>query len=205
MNRKAKKVIVIAATVALTVILLTSVYNKFVTNWAEAQDLPSETIPRAIYPCLPGARAGLPEPRMGRSPFLRGAVNYEGKQYYVVEMLYKTIPPFEDYEEDFYQGGRFFVLLEQVGCLALNTTDNATDLLFQSLTEVVPEPVAQQMALQWWQKRLQEFGGSTEKLREDILDGLKPGPDTLYLFEEDVWALNQLGIIIPESALNQPR
>ncbi|WP_139253651.1 hypothetical protein [Hydrococcus rivularis] len=192
MNSTNKRFLLTVIAIAFVIVL-----SHQITTRAMAQDLSLRSIPSSIDPCLPKSQKN-------KSPLLRGAVEYRGKQYYVVELLYKTTPPFVDYEGDYYQGGRFFIQLDELGCLSLNTTDDATDLLFASMTQVVPEPVAQQLALQWWRKRLEELG-SPEKLKQDILDGLKPGAYTLYLFAEDVWALKQLGITIPESALNQPR
>lgn len=206
MNSKNKFFLLTIIVVASLIVLSHHLTAKFVfkSDLAIAQDLSFQSISSSIYPCLPDAKEGLSKSQMNKPPLLRGVVEYKRKQYYVVEMLYQTTPPFVDYEEDYYQGGRFFVQLDELGCLPLNTTDNATDLLLASMTQVVPEPVAQQLALQWWQKRLQELG-SLQKLKQDLLDGLKPGPYTLYLFAEDIWALEQLGITIPESALNQPR
>ncbi|NJQ97792.1 MAG: hypothetical protein HC784_09490 [Hydrococcus sp. CSU_1_8] len=95
MNSKNKFFLLTVIAVAFLIVLSHQITAKFVFNsdLAIAQDLSSQSISSSIYPCLPDAREGLSKSQMNKPPLLRGVVEYKGKQYYVVEMLYKTTPP----------------------------------------------------------------------------------------------------------------
>lgn len=181
--------------------LLVIALNHLPPNPADAQNSLPKPVPTAIYPCLPGAKQGLLE---ASKPFVRGYFKDRDKEYYVIEMLYQSTPPFEDYEGVYEAWGRFFVVLDSVGCLPLNSQETASELIFAPLTQVVPEPIARALALQWWKYQL-SLSGSPQKLKEELLVGLKPGPEATVLFSEDIWALSQLGITFPPKLLNQSR
>lgn len=163
-----------------------------------AQATPLEKkIPEQILPCLPMDRK---EP--GSEGIIEGAVRYKGRDYYVMYLLHETGSTFEDDKEPLYQWGRFGVMLDAMGCLNLNTIEKSTELGFSSLSDIVPVPVAQEMALEKWKETLGDKG-TLEKLKKYILESIKPGPWQMYIFEEDLWALRQLGLDLPDSILSE--
>lgn len=164
----------------------------------QAQVTPLEKrVPEEILPCLPIDRK-----KPDRDPIIEGAIRYQGNDYYVIRMLYKTSSPFENDPEPYYKGGRFAVTVDKIGCLNLNTIEQSTELIFSSLSNVLPKVVAQQMALEKWKEALEEKG-TLEKLKLYILDNIQPGPWRMYIFEEDLWSLRQLGLDLPDSVLSE--
>lgn len=187
-----RKYVVLACLVGISCIALNT------NTQIQAQVTPLEkAIPEEILPCLPMDRK---DPN--REPVIEGAVRYHGKDYYVIHLLYETGSPFEDDKEPYYKGGRFALILDEIGCLNLNTLEQSTELGFSSLSNIVPMPVAQEMALEKWKETLEEKG-TLEKLKKYILDNIQPGPWQMYLFEEDLWALQQLGLDLPNSVLSE--
>ena len=139
----------------------------------------SDSIPQTIVKCLPKVR--------DRATVLARAVEND-TAYYLVHTSFKR-------GEDS-AWGDFLIAAENTGCVLLNSPDAAQTLYKNSLAQYVPVSVAQKLALSKWQKELNRTG-SKEALRKEILAGIEPGPDTMYLFPEDIWALKQLGIEIP--------
>lgn len=139
----------------------------------------STPIPQAIVKCLPKTHE--------KTTVLARAVEND-TDYYLVHTSFK-------------QGkdsvwGDFLIAAENTGCALLHSPDAAQTLYQNSLAQYVPMSVAQKLALSKWQKEL-DLAGSKEALHKEILAGIEPGPDTMYLFPEDIWALKQLGIEIP--------
>lgn len=190
--KKLWKYVLIACLVIISCIVLKT------NTQLQAQVTPlKKEIPEEILPCLPMNRKK-PE----RDPIIEGAAKYQGKNYYVIHLLYETGSPFEDDLEPYYKGGRFAVTLDEIGCLNLNTVEQSTEVFFSSLSEIVPIPVAQQIALEKWKFELNRLKDK-EKLKTYILEGIQPGPWRIYLFEEDLWALRQLGLNLPDSVLSE--
>lgn len=143
----------------------------------------SAPVPQAIVKCLPKTRE--------QTTVLARAVEND-TDYYLVHTSFKR-------GEDS-AWGDFLIAAESTGCVLLHSPDAAQTLYQKSLAQYVPMSVAQKLALSKWQKEL-DRAGSKEALRQEILAGIEPGPDTMYLFPEDIWALRQLGIEIPSNKI----
>ncbi|OWY64103.1 hypothetical protein B7486_49180 [cyanobacterium TDX16] len=89
-------------------------------------------------------------------------------------------------------------------CKLLTPPEKSNLLITASLREFVSEPVANQLALDKWQRQQKALGGK-KALQQEINLGTQPGPDAIELNPEDVWALDKLGIHIPEAALERLR
>lgn len=141
----------------------------------------SNSIPQAIVKCLP---------KTHESTTVLARTVENDANYYLVHTSFKRG------EESVW--GDFLIAAENTGCVLLHSPDAAQTLYQNSLAQYVPMSIAQKLALAKWQKELDRTGGK-EALRKEILVGIEPGPDTMYLFPEDIWALKQLGVEIPRN------
>ena len=140
-------------------------------------------LPENLITCLPKPIANIQ---------IEGQVHQQNQTYYVI---YASSQP-----DEHDVVGKYVLQLDRAGCLNLSPIEEAKSLAYKSLDEFVPPDIANQIALQKWEKRLQKFS-SLKALEQDIRQGLQPGPYRIYLFREDVWALNQMGIPISEKEL----
>jgi len=141
-------------------------------------------IPKSIYPCIP---------RNTKTVEWGATTKFEGLTYYLLGI---TAPG--EFNTDAWE--RSVIALDAYGCLVKTPPTGAS---YSSLAKFVPKPVAQQLALGLWQQRMREFG-SKEKLEAELHENAQPGEVTYVLFAEDVWALQQLGVRIPERFLDNP-
>jgi hypothetical protein len=142
---------------------------------AQAQPEVEETIPETLYPCLPRS--------VDRVERL-GQVQQEQETFYLLGV---------------FENDRYWELLAQTdeaGCLLIKGQQDT-----EPLSAYIPLELAQQLALQRYQRRIEEAGGLpafqqgfTEYMTE------QPGGELVYLAPENVWALQQLGVEIPEGS-----
>lgn len=140
-------------------------------------------IPQKLYPCLPKQVMKLT---------VAASSAIEQDTYFLIEVhqapqpLSTTEAPQPTYEQT-------LVKLDKLGCLVIIPREKMGAV---SLVEYVPESVARDLSLQMYKEAIAQVGGKEnfQKLwdENDVEVGDKP-----YLFPENVWALQQLGIRIP--------
>jgi hypothetical protein len=171
----------------LSFILLTSLWRTI----AFAQDSTSSitpttqieaTIPANLYPCLPQ-----PVDQVQ----LLGQVEQREAQFYLLGLS---------------RGDRYWESLMQrdrSGCLLVKGEQDT-----ESLSAYVSLEIAQQLTLQRYQRRIEETGG-LEAFQQGFTEYMRrsQGGEAIYLAPESVWALQQLGVQIPEGTyqIRQPR
>jgi hypothetical protein len=174
-------------TTVLSFILLVSLWSAI----AFAQDstpttAPSTqieaTIPSVLYPCLPQ-----PVDQVQ----LLGQVQQEEEQFYLLGL---------------FVGDRYWESLVQrdrSGCLLIKGQQDT-----ESLSAYVSLEIAQQLTLQRYQRRIEEAGG-LEAFQQGFAEYMRrsQGGEVVYLAPESIWALQQLGVQIPEETyqIRQPR
>lgn len=131
------------------------------------------TIPETLYPCLP--RSADRVERLGQ-------VQQEQKIFYLLGI---------------FENNRYWELLAQTdeaGCLLIKGQQDT-----ESLSAYIPLELAQQLALQRYQRRIEEAGG-LQAFQQGFTEYMteQPGGELVYLAPENVWALQQLGVEIPE-------
>ncbi|NET34880.1 MAG: hypothetical protein F6K19_23130 [Cyanothece sp. SIO1E1] len=90
---------------------------------------------------------------------------------------------------------------------SLVTTDNVGCLLIKSqadtevLSAYVPFEISQKLTLQSYQRRIQEAGGlqAFQRGLSEYMSQRDPG-EISYFAPEDIWALEQLGVELPEGS-----
>jgi hypothetical protein len=139
--------------------------------------------PKEIVSCLPHT---IVETRT------LGPVAAEGSEYYLVRgkfALRKDAPLL---------WGHFLVGTDKSGCALLNAPADASTLLQRGLSLYVSEGVARKIALARWKEELRHYPDRAAFERE-VRAGLVEGPDRTILAPEDVWALKELGIDLPDA------
>jgi hypothetical protein len=139
-------------------------------------------IPTALSPCLPQSVEQIQ---------LLGQVQQEEEQFYLLGL---------------FVGDRYWESLVQrdrSGCLLVKGEQDT-----ESLSAYVNLKIAQQLTLQRYQRRIEEAGG-LEAFQEGFAEYMRrsQGGEAIYLAPENVWALQQLGVQIPEGSyqIRQPR
>jgi hypothetical protein len=140
---------------------------------AQTQVEVESTIPETLYPCLP--RSADRVERLGQ-------VQQEQKIFYLLGV---------------FENDRYWELLAQTdeaGCLLIKRQQDT-----ESLSAYIPLELAQQLALQRYQRRIEEAGG-LQAFQQGFTEYMteQPGGELVYLAPENVWALQQLGVEIPE-------
>ena len=148
------------------------------------------TIPQFVTPCLP---------ENIKESSLRASTEYKGTAYYLVDLTVSRDDRTFGVNFD-----RILVSLTENECKLLTPPEKSDLLITASLAEFVPEAVANQLAFDRWKRRQKKLGNQ-EALQQDINEGTQPGPEMIELNPEDVWALKQLGITIPNEALDRLR
>ena len=148
------------------------------------------TISQLITPCLPETL---------KESSLRASTEYKGTAYYLIDITVSRNDRTFGVNFD-----RILVSLTENECKLLTPPEKSDLLITASLAEFVPEAVANQLAFDRWKRRQKKLG-SQEALQQDINEGTQPGPEMIELNPEDVWALKQLGITIPNEALDRLR
>lgn len=142
-----------------------------------------DNIPQKLYPCLPKQVDKL---------MLAASTTIKQDTYYLIEVhqapqpLSTTEAPPPTYEQT-------LVKLDNLGCLVVVPKEK---MGAASLIQYVPESVARDLSLQVYKKAIAQAGGKEkfQKLWDE--DDVEAG-DKSYLFPENVWALQQLGIKTP--------
>jgi hypothetical protein len=139
-------------------------------------------IPTDLSPCLPQSVEQIQ---------LLGQVQQEEEQFYLLGL---------------FVGDRYWESLVQrdrSGCLLVKGEQDT-----ESLSAYVSIEIAQQLTLQRYQRRIEEAGG-LEAFQQGFLEYMRrsQGGEVVYLAPESVWALQQLGVQIPEGTyqIRQPR
>lgn len=141
------------------------------------------SIPKKLYPCLPR--------KVERIELLASTVD-AGNTYYLVGVHQALQPattneaPPPTYEET-------LVELDNLGCLVVVPKEKT---VMVSLSRYVPESVARSLSLQKHRKKIVDAGGK-QKFEQSFNDDRDGAGEITYLFPEDAWALQQLGINIP--------
>jgi hypothetical protein len=131
------------------------------------------TIPNNLYPCFP---------RSVDQIQLLGQVQQEQKQFYLLGLFVG-----DRYWESLVQSDRS-------GCLLIKGQQDT-----ESLSAYVAMEIAQQLTLQRYQRRIEEAGG-LEAFQRGFTEymGRSQGGELVYLAPESIWALQKLGVQIPE-------
>lgn len=143
------------------------------------------SIPKKLYLCLPR--------KVEKLRLLASTIN-KGNTYYLIGVHQALQPattneaPPPIYEET-------LVKLDNLGCLVVVPKEKK---VMASLTRYVPESVARSLSLQKHQKVIVEAGGK-QKFEQSFNNDRDGEGEITYLFPEDAWALQQLGINIPPS------
>lgn len=142
-----------------------------------------DDIPQKLYPCLPKQIEKL---------MLAASTTIKQDTYYLIEIhqapqpLSNTEAPPPTYEQT-------LVKLDNLGCLVVVPKEKMGAV---SLIQYVPESVARDLSLQMYKEAIAQAGGK-EKFQRLFNEGDEEVGDKSYLFPENVWALQQLGIRIP--------
>lgn len=150
----------------------------------------NSSIPKIVMLCLP---------KNSKEISLAALTQYEEITYYLLDLTVARDD--RSFGTSF---DRIIVTADSSNCKLLTPPEKSNLLITASLREFVSEPVANQLALDKWQRQQKALGGKTA-LQQEINLGTQPGPDAIELNPEDVWALDKLGIHIPEAALERLR
>ncbi|PSB66726.1 hypothetical protein C7B61_09890 [filamentous cyanobacterium CCP1] len=142
---------------------------------AQAQAEVESTIPETLYPCLP---------RFADRVEQLGQVQQEQETFYLLGI---------------FENDRYWELLAQTdeaGCLLIKGQQDT-----ESLSAYIPLELAQQLALQRYQRRIEEAGG-LQAFQQGFTEYMmqQPGGSLLYLSPAPVWAFPPLFVEIPEGS-----
>jgi hypothetical protein len=134
------------------------------------------SIPASLYPCLPQPVEQVQ--LLGQV----GQVEQGEEQFYLLGLSGD-----DRYWESLVQRDRS-------GCLLIKGQQDT-----ESLSTYVSLEIAQQLVLQRYQRRIEEAGG-LETFQQGFTEYMRrsQGGEAIYLAPESVWALQQLGVQIPE-------
>ena len=182
--------------ITLTLITLISIIGfSFLLN----QQVTAQQIPELAWKCLPPPLYGK-NLNIRNSELLEGITEYEDSTYLIIRMQYEDVPFFVDQKGSEIYVGRFAIALYRNECFNINDPRMAVDYLFQSrIIPGMPEPVAKEIALQFWTKQLELGGGDKEELKAALLEPPSAEGGVAVIYAEDQWALKQLGIDVPIS------
>ena len=181
--------------ISLALITLISILG---ISFSLNQQVTAQQIPELAWKCLPPPLYGK-NLDIRNSELLEGITEYNDGIYLIVRMQYKDISIFADDKELQTYVGRFAIELFRNECFNINDPRMAVDFLFQSRIPAVPEPVAKEIALQFWTKQLELGGGDKEELKAALLEPPSAEGGVAVIYAEDQWALKQLGIDVPIS------
>ena len=137
-------------------------------------------IPKKAYPCL---TTKIKEANLVASS------KSDNNVYYLTNVL---IP--NNYGYDIWR--KAIIIIDEIGCLSLTPTEGVEYNI--SIANYVPLDIARNLALQKWRTEIQK-AGNKEKFKKQLLSDLEPGPDSLILLPEDLWALKKLGFSVSPS------
>jgi hypothetical protein len=135
----------------------------------------TNSIPEVLNDCIPSAQVARSE--------LVGQTQLQGREYYLLAA---------------YEQG------DEIGSdLVISTADGTCEQLLYnpmgdriSLTTVVPQAVAQQLTLARYRREIQR--SSEETFQQQINQAAASTQNPIW-FAEEVWALQQLGITVPDN------
>lgn len=140
------------------------------------------TIPANLYPCFPQSVDQIQ---------LLGQIPQDQERFYLLGL---------------FVGDRYWESLVQTnssGCLLIKGQQDT-----ESLSAYVAIDIAQQLTLQRYQRRIEEAGG-LETFQRGFTAHMRrsQGGESVYLAPESIWALQKLGVQIPEDTyrIRQPR
>ena len=184
------KSIALALISLITVLSFSILFNRQVT---------AQQIPELAWKCLPPPLYGK-NLDINNSELLEGITEYDDRTFLIVNMQYEDVPFFVDQKGSEIYIGRFALKLYRNDCFNINDPRMAVDYLFQSrIIPGMPEPVAKEIALQFWTKQLELGGGDKEELKAALLEPPSAEGGVAVIYAEDQWALKQLGIDLPIS------
>ena len=187
------KSIALAIISLIAVLSLSVLFNREVT---------AQQIPELAWKCLPPPLYGK-NLDIKNSELLEGITEYDDRTYLIVRMQYEDISIFADDTELQTYVGRFALKLFGNDCFNLSDPRTAVDFIFQSrIIPGLPEPVAKEIALQFWRKKLELGNGDKESLKAILLEPPSAEGGVAVIHLEDQWALKQLGIDVPLSIPN---
>jgi hypothetical protein len=141
----------------------------------------SEEVPAAVTQCVPQQT----RQAITRTALI-GSTRFQDKEYYLLSAYSQN---------------------EAADLIISVTSDRCTEEFFNPmgdpipLASAVPEAVAQQLTLARYQQRIDREG--KEALQQQV-DRSAASTENPTWFAEEVWALQQLGITIPENVQIQP-
>lgn len=155
----------------LSIVLSLTLLSVAELSLAQAQT--ELTMPETIRPCLPQSVERIEQ---------LGQVQQEQGAFYLLGV---------------FQDERYWELLVQTdaaGCLLVKGQQDT-----EPLSAYIPLETAQQLVLQRYQRRIEEAGG-LQAFQQGFTEYMtsQPGGETSYLAPENVWALQQLGVTLPE-------
>ncbi len=155
----------------LSIVLSLTLLSVAEASFAQAQGEPA--LPESLRPCLPQSVERIEQ---------LGQVQQEQGAFYLLGA---------------FQDERYWELLVQTdaaGCLLVKGQQDT-----EPLSAYIPLQIAQQLVLQRYQRRIEEAGG-LQAFQQGFTEYMtaQPGGEISYLAPENVWALQQLGVEIPE-------
>lgn len=141
------------------------------------------SIPKKLYRCLPR--------KVEKLKLLASTVNKDNK-YYLVG-VHQALQPASTNEGSPPTYEETLVKLDNLGCLVVVPKEKK---VMVSMTQYVPESVARSLSLQKHRNKIVEAGGK-QNFEQSFNDDRDGESEITYLFPEDAWALQQLGINIP--------
>jgi hypothetical protein len=150
----------------------------FLTAPAFGAPSTQSSIPEAVYTCLP---------KLAEKKELE-AVHTKGEKTYY---LFLASGPGNQYSEP-------LIVLEKDSCTLLSKGEKFTNKRSTPPSRFVSMDVAQQLALQKFQKSIQQAGGN-KKFQQGLLQDDEDPEFPPYWDPEDVWALKKLGFRLPSN------
>ena len=182
--------------ISLALITLISILG---ISFSLNQQVIAQQIPELAWKCLPPPLYGK-NLDIRNSELLEGITEYDGRIYLIVRMQYEDVPFFVDQKGSEIYVGRFALKLYRNDCFNLSDPRTAVDFIFKSrIIPGVPEPVAKEIALQFWTKQLELTKGGKKELKAILLEPPSAEGGVAVIYSEDQWALKQLGIDVPIS------
>ncbi len=141
-------------------------------------------IPKKLYPCLPK--------KVEKLRLLAFDTNKQDTYYLVA--IHLAPQPQNSNDPPPYTYQQTLVKLDKLGCLVVIPKEKLGSV---SLSHYIPESVARSLSLQKYRKAIAN-AGSKEKFQQlrTKINAEAEAEDISYLFPEDLWALQQLGISI---------
>jgi hypothetical protein len=145
----------------------------------------NDSVPKSLYPCLP---------KQVQKLKLLAQSSIDQSSYYIIGVYNYQLRQGEEQPPEFQET---LVKRDNIGCLVVVSKEK---MAAASLTQYIPKDLACKLRLQTFRQAIVESGGK-DKFQKLLLEGdesEKPG-DISYYFPEDICALQQLDIKLPDS------